>query len=462
MAPKVFESETVVNSEPKARTVEAPPEPDTAPPKEEKNQPGESQRSSQTTPEQEGPKKPAPWQRPGFRKLMFFGAIVLVIVGVFLFLHYRNRESTDDAQVDAHLAPISARVAGTVVAVLVNDNQRVKAGDVLVKIDPRDYQARVDQVKAALSLAEAQARGADVNVPLARETTQSGSSSASADLQSAQAAEQSAEVAYQKANSSDLAYARAEVDKQQATLTKAHNDLERMRPLVAKAEISQQQFDGYVAANSVAQGEVDAAKQKVAQAEQSVAMARDQVESAKAKVAQAQAGVTQAQANEKQVTVRQATAEGAKAQIAQAQANLDAANLDLSYAIVVAPIDGVVTDRAVQVGQVLAPGQALMVIVPLNDVWVTANFKETQLAKVRQGEKAEIHVDMYGETFTGHVDSIAGATGSRLSLLPPENATGNFVKVVQRIPVKILLDPIPPDKAILRPGMNVDAVIFTR
>jgi membrane fusion protein, multidrug efflux system len=282
MAPKAFESETVVNSEPKAQTVEAPPAPDTAPPQEEKSQPGESQRSSQKPPERQGQKKPAPWQQPGFRKLMFFGAIVLVIVGVFLFLHYRNRESTDDAQVDAHLAPISARVSGTVVAVLVNDNQRVKVGDVLVKIDPRDYQARVDQVKAALSLAEAQARGADVNVPLARETTQSGSSSASADLQSAQAAEQSAEVAYQKANSSDLAYARAEVDKQQATLTKAHNDLERMRPLVAKAEISQQQFDGYVAANSVAQGEVDAAKQKVAQAEQSVAMARDQVESAKA------------------------------------------------------------------------------------------------------------------------------------------------------------------------------------
>ncbi len=458
MGPKVSEPESGVNSDAKARTIEAPAEPNRVPP----DQAAGSQPASQRPPEQEKPKKPAPWQRPGFRKLMFASAVVLVIVGVVLFLYYHNRESTDDAEVDAHLAPISARVSGDVVAVLVNDNQRVKAGDILVQIDPRDYQARVDQAKAALALAQAQARGANVNVPLTRETTQSGSTGASADLQSAQAAEQSAEVSYQRANSSDLAYARAEVDKQQAIYAKAHNDLERMRPLVDKAEISQQQFDGYVSAEKAAQGELDAAKQKVAQAEQGVAMARSQVESAKAKVAQARAGVSQAQANEKQVTVRQASAEGAKAQVAQAQANLEAATLDLGYTNIVAPIDGVVTDRNVQVGQVLAPGQALMVVVPLNNVWVTANFKETQLAKVRPGEKAEVHVDMYGETFTGHVDSIAGATGSRLSLLPPENATGNFVKVVQRIPVKIVLDPIPPNKAILRPGMNVDATIFTR
>jgi membrane fusion protein, multidrug efflux system len=461
MGPKVLEPESVVNSDATTRTIEPLSEPNPAVPG-VTNQTSVEQPASQRPPEPEKPKKPAPWQRPGFRKLMFAGAVVLVIVGVVLFLYYHNRESTDDAEVDAHLAPISAKVSGDVIAVLVNDNQRVKAGDILVQIDPRDYQVRVDQATAARALAEAQARGANVNVPLTRETTRSGSTGASADLQSAQAAEQSAEVAYQQANSSDLAYARAEVDKQQAMYTKAHNDLERMRPLVAKAEISQQQFDGYVSAEKAAQGELDAAKQKVAQAEQGVAMARAQVESAKAKVAQARAGVSQAQANEKQVTVRQATAEGAKAQVAQAQANLEAATLDLSYTNVVAPIDGVVTDRNVQVGQVLAPGQALMVIVPLNDVWVTADFKETQLAKVRPGAKAEIHVDMYGETFTGHVDSVAGATGSRLSLLPPENATGNFVKVVQRIPVKIVLDPIPPDKAILRPGMNVDATIFTR
>jgi len=162
------------------------------------------------------------------------------------------------------------------------------------------------------------------------------------------------------------------------------------------------------------------------------------------------------------VAVRTSDAAAARARVAEAQANLDAAELELSYTEIVAPVDGVVTHKAVEPGEIVEPGQGLLVIVPLNDVWVTADYKETQLADVRPGQKAEIHVDMYGETFTGHVDSIAGATGARLSLLPPENATGNFVKVVQRIPVKILLDPIPPEKAILRPGMNVDVTILTR
>ena len=162
------------------------------------------------------------------------------------------------------------------------------------------------------------------------------------------------------------------------------------------------------------------------------------------------------------MAVRTSDAAAARARVAEAQANLDAAELELSYTEIVAPVDGVVTHKVVEPGEIVEPGQGLLVIVPLNDVWVTADYKETQLADVRPGQKAEIHVDMYGETFTGHVDSIAGATGARLSLLPPENATGNFVKVVQRIPVKILLDPIPPEKAILRPGMNVDVTILTR
>jgi len=179
-------------------------------------------------------------------------------------------------------------------------------------------------------------------------------------------------------------------------------------------------------------------------------------------VRQAQAAVSQAQANRKQVDVQAAAAASATAAIAQARADLEAAELSLSYTAITAPLDGVVTRKSVEVGEIVQPGQDLFVIVPLSDVWVTANFKETQLADVRPGQKAEVHVDMYGRTFTGHVDSIAGATGSRLSLLPPENASGNFVKVVQRIPVKILLDPIPPEKAVLRPGMNVDATIITK
>ena len=211
----------------------------------------------------------------------------------------------------------------------------------------------------------------------------------------------------------------------------------------------------------MAESELKAAKDQLTAAERGAEISKSAMLAAKAKVDQARAGVEQARANHKQVPIKQADAAAAAAAVAQAKANLEAAELELSYTTVVAPVDSVVTKKSVEVGQIVQPGQSLLVLIPLQDIWVTANFKETQLAK-SAGQKAEIHVDMYGENFTGHVDSIAGATGARLSLLPPENATGNFVKVVQRIPVKILVDPVPPDKAILRPGMNVDATIITK
>jgi membrane fusion protein (multidrug efflux system) len=179
-------------------------------------------------------------------------------------------------------------------------------------------------------------------------------------------------------------------------------------------------------------------------------------------VEQARAMLAQSVANHKQVSIREADQASAEAAVGKARADLEADELQLSYTTIVAPTDGVVTRKSVEVGQIVQPGQGLFTLIPLQQVWVTANFKETQLAKVRPGQKAEIDVDMYGQTFTGHVDSVAGATGARMSLLPPENATGNYVKVVQRIPVKILLDPIPPDKAVLRPGMNVEATIITK
>lgn len=402
------------------------------------------------------------WSKPNFRRAVLGGGVVLLAVALGFYWYLGGRESTDDAQVDGHLNPVSAKISGNVLEVLVNDNQAVKAGQVLVRIDPRDLQARVDQLRAALDLATAQATAANVSIPLTQEVTQSGASSASADLQSALADQAAAAQSYQKATTSDLAYARAQVAKQQATTDRAQSDLERMKPLAAKAEISQQQFDGYVAAAGVAQGELDSAKQRLAQAEQDVAIAKARLEGANARVGQAQAGIVQAKANLKQVNVRTANAAAANAGIAQAKANLAAAELQLSYATITAPVDGVITHKSVEVGQVVDPGQGLLILVPLNDIWVTANFKETQLAGVRRGQTAKIEVDMYGQTFTGRVDSVAGATGSRLSLLPPENATGNYVKVVQRIPVKIVLDPIPPEKAILRPGMNVNATIITR
>jgi membrane fusion protein (multidrug efflux system) len=416
--------------------------------------------SPQREPERQG--TTSRWADPKFRRAFVWGLVVVGILTIALIRYYYNRVSTDDAQVDGHLVPMSSKIYGEIAEVRVHDNQPVKAGQVLVRIDARDYQARVDQAKAALALAESQAQAAQVGVPLMQETTQSYTSSADAQLANAEAEYDRAKTTYQKDSTAELAVARANVDARQADNDRAQADLARMKPLVQKEEISQQQFDAYLAGARVAESELKAAKDRLIAAERGAEISKAAMLAAKARVDQAHAGVEQARANHKQVPIKQADAAAAVAAVAQAKANLEAAELQLSYTTVVAPVDSVVTKKSVEVGQVVQPGQSLLVLIPLQDIWVTANFKETQLAKVRPGQKAEIHVDMYGKTFTGHVDSIAGATGARLSLLPPENATGNFVKVVQRIPVKILVDPVAPDKAILRPGMNVDATIITK
>jgi len=402
------------------------------------------------------------WSNPKIRGLAYIGAAVVLLAVASLVYYYSGRESTDDAQVDGHIAPVSSKVSGNVAAVLVDDNQPVKAGQVLVRIDPRDYQAAADRARAALALAEGQATSAQVNVPWTRETSESGSSNATALLASVEADYARGKLTHEQATTSDLAYAKANVEKSQASYDRAKADLERMRPLAAKEEISQQQFDGFLAAARVAESELKADQEKLAQAEKNVEITKAVLLAAQARVEEAHAGVFQARANFRQVSMRSAEASAASANVQAARAALEAAELQLSYATIVAPIDGVVTRKSVEVGQVVQPGQGLLVLVPLSDIWVTANFKETQLAKVRTGQRVKVKVDMYGQKFTGRVDSIAGATGARLSLLPPENATGNYVKVVQRIPVKIVLDPIPPEKAILRPGMNVDATIITR
>ncbi len=402
------------------------------------------------------------WANPRFKRKVLGVVAAVAIVTASLLLYYHNRVSTDDAQVDGHITPVASKVYGNVAEVLVNDNQQVKAGQVLVRIDARDYQAKVAQARAALALAESQAHAANVGVPWTQETTSSGTSGAEAYLDAMQAEYEQKKGIYEQASTAELAYARANVAAREASADRAQADLARMKPLLAKAEISQQQFDAYEAAARVATSELAAARERLAAAQQSAGIAKSAMQAQKGKADQARAQVEQARANHKQVSIRQADAISAEAAVAQAKANLEAAELQLSYATIAAPIDGVVTKKSVEPGQVVQPGQGLFVLIPLHDVWVTANFKETQLKKVRPGQKAEVGVDMYGETFSGHVDSIAGATGARLSLLPPENATGNFVKVVQRIPVKIVLDPIPLGKAILRPGMNVDATIITK
>lgn len=381
-------------------------------------------------------------------KYAVLAVLALLAVGsIAAWLYYRNRETTDDAQVDGHLAPVASKIYGSVAEVLVNDNQAVKSGDVLVRIDPRDLEVRVSQERAALALARSRAQGAKVTVPMTESTTSSGISAAEAEVDRAR-------VGFNQATTADLAYAQANVEKDRANAERAHADLERVRSLAAKAEISALQFDSYQAAARVADSEMKAGEEKLAQAQKNADMTHAALTAAEARLAEARGNATQ-------VSVQSASAAAAQAAITQAEANLAAAELEASYTTIVAPVDGVVTRRSVERGQIVQPGQGLMVIVPLQYVYVTANFKETQLAHVRPGQRAEIKVDMYGKTFPAHVDSISGASGAMISLMPPENATGNFVKVVERIPVKIVFDRGALGGIVLRPGMNVEATIFT-
>jgi membrane fusion protein (multidrug efflux system) len=409
--------------------------------------------------EKEAPKGLA---NPKVQRLAILGGVVLIAAIVGLFLYYHNRESTDDAQIDGHITPIASKIYGKVANVLIDDNQAVKAGQSLVKIDPRDYQAAVDQAKAALDLAEGEARSAGVDVPRTVENVASGNSSADAQLLGAMADVARMQATYEQAQTADLAFAQANVNKSMANAALAQADLARYKPLMERDEISKQQYDAAKANADATASALKADQEKLSQAQRNVEVVKAQLDAAKARVLQAGAGVRAARADDKQVGMRTADAQAKVAKVAQARASLDAAQLNLSYTDVVAPVNGVATHKQVEPGQIVQAGQGLLVVVPLQDVWVTANFKETQLKYMKPGQKAEVKVDTYGMTFSGHVDSIAGATGGVLSLLPPENATGNYVKVVQRIPVKIVLDPIPPDKAVLRPGMNVDATVITK
>src|SRR6266481_9718136 len=393
-------------------------------------------------------------------RLILGGAILLAaLLGLYLYFH--NRESTDDAQVDGHITPIAAKIYGRVARVQVNDNQAVKAGQVLVQLDPADYQAALDQAKGALALAEGEARSAGVDVPRTSEDTASGTSSAQAQLAGARADLMRAQATYEQSQTADLAYAQANIEKSRANAQLAKADLARYLPLMEKGEISKQQYDAAKANADATASALNADQQKLAQAQRNVEVTKAQLDAAKARVEQARAGVASAHADVKQVSMRTADAQAKLAKVEQARAALEAAELNLSYTEITAPVDGVATHKQVETGQIVQAGQGLLVVVPLENVWVTANFKETQLRNMKAGQKAEVKVDTYGKTFSGRVDSIAGATGSVLSLLPPENATGNYVKVVQRIPVKIVLDPISSEKAVLRPGMNVDATVVT-
>lgn len=398
---------------------------------------------------------------PKVRRLLVAGGAVVLAATTGLSVYFHNRETTDDAQVDGHITPMASKVYGRVAQVLVEDNRPVKAGQVLVKIDPRDYQAAVNQAKAALALAESEARAAGVDVPRTRENVASGTTSADAQFMGAQADLARAQATYEQAQTADLAWAQANVERSRANAELAKADLARYTPLMQKGEISKQQYDAAKANADASASALKADQERLAQAQRNVEVAKAQLDAAKARVEQARAGVASARADIRQVSMKTADAQAKLAKVEQARATLEAAELNLSYTEIAAPVDGVATHKQVEPGQIVQAGQGLLVIVPLQSVWVTANFKETQLKNMKPGQKVEVKVDTYGKTFSGHVDSIAGATGAVLSLLPPENATGNYVKVVQRIPVKIVLDPFPEEKAVLRPGMNVDATVIT-
>ena len=375
------------------------------------------------------------------------GGIVVLVAGFFLWRYLNSYESTDDAQIDGHLNAVSARVSGHVAKLLVNDNQYVEAGTPLVEIDPKDYEIAVARARASYQDALATAESMQVNVPINTANTGSQLSAAQAEVESGRAG---VSIARQQ-----LEAARAQLEQAIANDIKAQNDVGRYKQLVDKQEISHQQYDQAVAAARSSTAGVAAARASAAAAEQQVAQAQANRDQMDANLRAAETGPQQ------NASVR-ARAQGALAQAQQKKAELDQALLNLEYARLVAPVSGIVSNRTVEVGQNVQVGQELMKIINLDDIWVTANFKESQLRLMRPGLQATISVDAYGKKYNGRVQSIAGASGSLFSMLPPENATGNYVKVVQRIPVKITFDPGETKEHILRPGMSVECKVWVR
>jgi membrane fusion protein (multidrug efflux system) len=377
------------------------------------------------------------------RGILVVVVVIVVLIAVGLWWRSTFSEDTDDAQVNGHLIQVSSRIAGQVLKVDVNENQVVKAGDTIAELDPRDYQVAVENAEAALASAEANAAAANVAVPIATANTGSNLTSAGADVSGSQAGVSQAE--------KQLESAKARVAQAQANSTKAQADLERYKPLVDKDVISKQQWDAAVAA-------ADAAKAALADASAGQQAAADGIRVAHEREAQAQAGLKYAQTGPQQVAAQSARAKQALAQVKQAQAQLDQAKLNLSYTKIVAPAAGIITRKSVEINQNVSTGQNLLTLVSLEDLWVTANFKETQLRRMSAGQAVEIAVDSTGKKYQGKVTQIGGATGSVLSLFPPENATGNYVKVVQRVPVRVDFTDLAredPDHQ-LRPGLSVE------
>jgi membrane fusion protein (multidrug efflux system) len=393
--------------------------------------------------------------------------ILIVIVagvafaGVRVWNYLNTYESTDDAQIDGHINAISGRINGNVIAVLAEDEQFVKAGDVLVRIDPRDYEVAVARAEADLLDAEAALETSRIDIPITSTNTAS-------QLKTAHSGRDDA-TAFATGSGRQLSAARdrletaqAQVREAQANVKKTSDDVARYQLLVDKNEIPRQQYDTAVAEAAAAQATLDARKSAVSEAEQNIVVAQSAVDQALQRITQAEATIESANTAPQQVAVSESRAKSAQAQVAQRKALLDQAKLNLSYCTIVAPVTGIVGKKTVELGQNISPGQQLMAVVPLDDIWVTANFKETQLSHMTPGQHVRFSVDANDKEYRGTFVAVGGASGSRFSLLPPENATGNYVKVVQRIPVRINIDPGQNDDRRLRPGMSVDPKVFIR
>ena len=370
----------------------------------------------------------------------------VVFGGTMLWGYLESYEDTDDAQVDGDIYAITSRIGGSIKAVYVQDNQQVKAGQLLVELDPSDYRVSVEQAKAAVNESRSQVETVRPNVPITSVSTESTVTSGEEDIAGAKAQVAAAERDYESSI--------AQVRQAEADNVKVQADVGRYKQLIAKDEISQQQFDQVDAAAKASAALVDARR---AAAE---ANARN-VDAARAKQRQAETRAAEARRNRPaQIQVQAATVKARQATTAREETMLDQAMLNLSYTKILAPVDGVIGKKNAEPGQQVSPGQQLMADVPLSDLWVTANFKETQLKKMRPGQRVTIHIDAYNRDYEGVVESVAGASGARFSLLPPENATGNYVKVVQRVPVRIGIKPGEDKDHLLRPGMSVEPKVW--
>ena len=387
--------------------------------------------------------------------------LVLLACGYALWLHLSRFESTDDAEVDGDVYAISSRISGHAIDVKVEDEQEVKAGDILVMLDRKDHEVAVARARADLADAVATYESNRTGVPITSVNTQSALATANSTRLDASAGVSGSEKQLEAARAR-LATTEANTRVAQANFTKAAQDVERYKQLVLKDEISKQQYDQAVAAMDAARATVDAEKETVNEATQNISVAENNVKQAQTRVEQADAQIQAALTGPDQVRVTQAKAQSAGAKVEEQKAMLDQAELNLQYTTIVAPIDGVVGKKSIAVGQNISPGQLLMQVVPLEGLWVTANFKETQLKKMHVGQPVKISVDAYDREYMGKVERIAGASGARFSLLPPENATGNYVKVVQRIPVRLALDPGQNSDHMLRQGMSVTPTVELR